>query len=441
MAKTKINKSVFAIPYSSAQMALTPAYVARFTRFFVICFFVFPVLMMFLPWLQNIQGKGSVVAFSPTERKQTVDAPVNGVISKWYVQEGQTVKEGDVLLEIADIDPQFADRLDSQLANTQSRLSAKQDELKSNQLQLQSYFAVRDNKIAAAQFKVDMARQKVLAATEAIASSEATLEAAKFQLTRMKRLLDDGLVSQRDQEVADRDFIVASRNFNSAKAQLESAKAEQKSAAVDIKQARADADTSIASSQGQIDGIRAEIAESEQRIVDAQINVSRQTAQRILAPRSGMVHRVPVNTQSQMISRGEVLLEIIPENSARAVALMVNGRDAPLVSAGSEVRIEFEGWPAVQVNGWPNVAIGTFKGNVSFIDASDNGKGLFRVMVVPAKGSQEWPNTRFLRQGANANGWILLNRVTIGYEIWRLLNGFPPEMPSADAPEVVNRQA
>ena len=315
------------------------------------------------------------------------------------------------------------------MANTQSRLNAKQDELKSYQLQLQSYYAVRDNKVASAQFKVDMAKQKVRAATEAIASSEATLETAKFQITRMERLLNDGLVSTRDKEVAERDNIIANRALNSAKAQLESARAEEKSALVEIAQARADAETSIASAQAQSNKIRSEIADSEQRMTDAEINVSRQTAQRILAPRSGMVHRVPVNTQSQMVSRGEVLLEIIPENISRAVALMVNGRDAPLVTAGAEVRIEFEGWPAVQVNGWPNIAIGTFIGKVKFVDASDDGMGNFRVMVVPAIGSQEWPNTRFLRQGANANGWILLNKVTIGYELWRLINGFPPELP------------
>ena len=151
--------------------------------------------MLFLPWLQSIQGAGKVVAFSPTERKQTVDAPVNGIIKKWYAQEGQTVKAGDALLEISDVDPLFSDRLGDQLTNTQSRLSAKKDELKSYQLQLESYYAVRDNRISSARFKVDMAKQKVRTATEAIASSEATLETSKFQIARMERLLGDGLVS------------------------------------------------------------------------------------------------------------------------------------------------------------------------------------------------------------------------------------------------------
>jgi hypothetical protein len=37
-----------------------------------------------------------------------------------------------------------------------------------------------------------------------------------------------------------------------------------------------------------------------------------------------------------------------------------------------------------------------------------------------------WPAAEFLRQGNQAVGWVFLNRVPLGYEIWRRLNGFPP---------------
>ena len=191
MAQQHVNKN----SQLPTRLEQTPRFARTLVKILIICFFVIPLLMLFLPCLQSIQGAGKVVAFSPTERKQTVDAPVNGIIKKWYAQEGQTVKAGDALLEISDVDPLFSDRLGDQLTNTQSRLSAKKDELKSYQLQLESYYAVRDNRISSARFKVDMAKQKVRTATEAIASSEATLETSKFQIARMERLLGDGLVS------------------------------------------------------------------------------------------------------------------------------------------------------------------------------------------------------------------------------------------------------
>ena len=415
--------------YRSEQMAITPVLVRRLARWLFWLFFALPLLMLFLPWLQNISGNGLVTAFHPSDRRQTVDAPIAGVISKWHVQEGSRVKLGDMLLEMTDVDPKFSDRLDEQLAANTNKLNAKEQELGSYQLQLQSYQTARDAKVSAATFKRDMARQKVLAATEAIHAAEANLQATQFQLTRMERLLADGLVSKRDQEVAERDNSVGMRNVNSAKAQLDSAKAEERSAIADIVQIRADAQSAIDSASAQSNKIRGEIADSQNSIVNAEVNLARQQAQRIVSPRAGTIFRLPVNSQSQIISRGQPLLVVVPDNNERAVELYVDGRDAPLIIKDSKVRLEFEGWPAVQVSGWPNVAIGTFAGKVAFVDATDDGKGSFRVMVLPDEREQKWPADRFLRQGTSVRGWILLENVSIGYEIWRLLNGFPPRLP------------
>lgn len=425
--------------YQSEKAAETPLLVRRLGRWLFWLFFVLPVFMLFLPWLQNITSSGMVTAFHPSERRQTVDAPISGVISKWYVQEGTRVKLGDVLLEMADVDPKFSNRLDEQLAANTSKLNAKQEELKSYQLQLQSYQTARDAKVSAATFKLDMARQKVLAATESIHAAEATVQATQLQLIRMQRLLAEGLVSKRDQEVAERDNIVANRNLNSAKVQLDSAKAEERSANADISQFRADAQSSIDYASAQVNKIRGEVADSQNSILNAEVNLARQQAQRIVAPRAGTVFRLPVNSQSQIISRGQPLLVVVPDNIRRAVELYVDGRDAPLIVKDSEVRLEFEGWPAVQVSGWPNVAVGTFAGKVAFVDATDDGTGSFRVMVLPDERKQKWPQDRFLRQGTTVRGWILLQNVSIGYEIWRLLNGFPPRLPQSPEAGVMTK--
>jgi hypothetical protein len=119
------------------------------------------------------------------------------------------------------------------------------------------------------------------------------------------------------------------------------------------------------------------------------------------------------------------LFTIVPDISEQAVELYVSGNDTPLVSLDDEVRLQFEGWPAIQFAGWPSVAVGTFGGRVASIDATDNGTGKFRVLVRPGM-EDDWPADRYLRQGVRANGWVMLNQVSLGYEIWRQLNGFPP---------------
>ena len=78
----------------------------------------------------------------------------------------------------------------------------------------------------------------------------------------------------------------------------------------------------------------------------------------------------------------------------------------------------------MQFAGWPSVAVGTFGGEVMTIDATDDGTGKFRILVRP-DATSDWPDDRYLRQGVRANGWFMLNQVSLGYEIWRQLNGFP----------------
>lgn len=411
----------------------TPAAVSRYITIMVVLFFVLPIIALFLPWQQNVTAAGKVTALSPSERVQTIDAPLNGVISKWYVNEGSVVKAGDVLLEISDIDPLFKDRLAAQRDNQQDKLAAKEDELKSYEVQLQNLMISRDAKIAAAQFKLDVAKQKIISSTESISSAQATLDAAQFQSSRLQRLFNDGLVSKRDLEVAERDLIIAKRNLNSAQAQRNSAQAEAQSSQADIQQIRADTQASLDSSGAGINKIKGELADSQNSLTSSEINLSRQNMQKIVAPRSGTIFRLPVNSQSQMISQGQPLLVILPETSTRSVELWVDGRDAPLITKGSKVRLEFEGWPAIQVPGWAQVGIGTFAGKVAFVDPTDNGTGSFRIMVVPDKAYPNWPSARFLRQGISAKAWVLLDNVTIGYEIWRVLNGFPPRIPQVQS--------
>jgi hypothetical protein len=59
---------------------------------------------------------------------------------------------------------------------------------------------------------------------------------------------------------------------------------------------------------------------------------------------------------------------------------------------------------------------------------------MFRIFVEPAPNEQPWPNEDYLRQGVRAQGWVLLNQVSVGYELWRQINGFPPfrEIPKKD---------
>lgn len=171
----------------------------------------------------------------------------------------------------------------------------------------------------------------------------------------------------------------------------------------------------------------AEEANSAASLAKAEVRFSRQQTQLITAPRDGIVLRVLHGSGSVVVKEGDVLARFVPDSAEPAVEIYVDGNDLPLIYPGRLVRLQFEGWPAVQFSGWPSVAIGTFGGVVRIVDPSVASNGNFRVIITPSKG-EKWPSSTYLRQGTRVHGWVLLNTVKLGYELWRQFNGFPVSM-------------
>ncbi|MEY2665949.1 MAG: hypothetical protein RLZZ384_120 [Pseudomonadota bacterium] len=421
-----MNNKFSAPRLSAFNSAKTPRFVSVLTRLCVWLFVLIPLLLLVSPWQQNIRASGKVIAFAPIERQQKVESPVAGRITQWFVREGSKVKAGDTLVEVVDVDPDLLPRLTQQRDASKIKLVAKQDELHAYQLQIDNLVSTRDLQISTAQYRLDVAQQRAKSAQEAILSSQASLDTATLQLDRLHRLLVDGLVSKRDAEVAERDTIIALRNLKSQQAALNGAIAEQHAANTEIDRIRSDAQARINSATAAMSKTQSEVEDAKSSLLKNDIDLSRQTAQIIKAPRDGSVLRLLENPEGDLVRQGDALLILVPDTNVKAVELWVNGNDVTLITKGRHARLQFEGWPALQFAGWPEMAIGTFGATVAFVDATDDGKGKFRVVLTPDETSQAWPTERFLRQGVRVEGWILLNQVTMIYELWRQLNAFPP---------------
>ena len=169
-------------------------------------------------------------------------------------------------------------------------------------------------------------------------------------------------------------------------------------------------------------------AESEARasLNQVEMNLSRQSIQTVVAPRDGTVVQIYAGDTATLVDAGQTVASFVPDTGELVVELFVSGLDAALIEPGRDVMLQFEGWPAVQSGGWPAVAIGTFRGIVYAVDPVVSANGRFRVLVTEKPNSDRWPSRRYLRFGTQARGWVLLEEVNVGYELWRRLNGFPP---------------
>lgn len=179
-----------------------------------------------------------------------------------------------------------------------------------------------------------------------------------------------------------------------------------------------------------VEELRSRVAEAAAELTRAEINLSRQSVQIVRAPRDGIILKVNAGDAATFVNTGDVVATFVPDNIERAVELYIDGRDVALVRPGAEVRLQFDGWPIVQFSGWPSLAVGTFNGKVIVVDPSAQANGQFRIIVADDPAAQiPWPDQRFVRFGSNARGWVLLDTVAAGYEIWRRLNDFPPNLP------------
>lgn len=168
-------------------------------------------------------------------------------------------------------------------------------------------------------------------------------------------------------------------------------------------------------------------AQASAELAQKEVKLSRQQNQLVTAPRDGTILRVLHGSGAIFVKESDTLAVFVPATSTPAVEIYINGNDLPLVQPGRKARLQFEGWPAVQFSGWPSVAVGTFGGVVALVDASASKGGKFRAVIVPEEG-EEWPDRAYLRQGTRVYGWVLLDTVRLGYELWRKFNGFPPSM-------------
>ena len=402
-------------------MSLTGStrFIHIFSRVLILLFAVAVIILLIVPWRQFVKGTGKVIAFDPLDRQVSVEAQVSGRIKVLSVVEGQKVKKGEVIAEIEDNDPNLLQNLESQRIAAESKIEFAKSKVEAYLSEIEQLELGKVQAIEVAEQKIEVADVKA--------------KTAQLEFDRIMALFEKGLASRRDKEQT-------TLKRDTSAAELLSARASLGKTATEF-------DSKISSKRTSLESAKGEVALAEKGLADAVSKVSKSDRQTILAPRDGVVLQVPV-TEGSYLKPGSPICSIVPETDERFVEVWVDGNDVALieprkeengvVTAGSPVRLAFEGWPAMQVVGWPQRAVGTFGGEVMFIDATDDGEGRFRVVIAPTvdkvdrgdgKGvvDSSWPTDgeRWLRQGVATKAWIMLDEVPLWFELWRQLNGFP----------------
>lgn len=405
----------------------------NFRKGLVVAFLII-VVISFMPWTQNIQSRGVVTTLKPEQRPQTIHSAIPGRIEKWYVREGDFVKKGDTIVFLSEVkqeyfDPQLVERTKSQIRAKEESLYAYRQKMEALKLQAQSLEAEQSLKINSLKNKIDQYGFKVISDSIEQIQSQIDFEIANRQLERFDTLYKSGIKTLTDLEDKRLKWQETSTKLVGNTNKLASSRVFLENSAIDLEmnnfefqQKMAKIQSDIFTALSQANETRAEINKLE--ILAANYE-KRNSFYYLTAPQDGYITKVIKPGIGEILKEGEPLVSIIPSFYELAVELYINPMDLPLIKLEQEIRFIFDGWPAFVFSGWPGSFFGTFKGNVKAIDNNISSNGKYRILIAEDDSQKPWPKQ--LRPGSGAQGIALLNNVPVWYEIWRQLNGFPPE--------------
>jgi len=395
---------------------------------------LFLIVIMFLPWTQNIKAKGSITTLKQEQRPQEINSPIPGKIMKWWVKEGDYVRKGDTILQISEIKEDYLDP--NLVGRTQQQVDAKQGMIDNYERKVATVDLQIDALMSSKKLKIEQLNNKLKQLDNKLAGEAAELNAAtneyklaKDQFDRQEKMFNEGLVSQTQLQQRNIAFqnavakqIMVENKLAQTQQEVINVRIEQNSVEQDYTEKISKAEGDRFQSMSQIAGGEGDVAKLQNQVSNYKI---RNGMYIILAPQDGQIVQAKKSGIGEIIKDGELITVIVPNRLDYAVEMYVRPVDLPLINIGQKVRFMFDGFPAIVFSGWPDNSYGTFGGKVVAYESSISSNGLFRVLVAEDKNDREWPKQ--LKIGSGSQGIALMKDVPIWYELWRNINGFPPD--------------
>lgn len=400
---------------------------------FYICLAVF-IIFLFLPWTQNIRARGAVTTLYQDQRPQQVNTIIGGRVMKWFIKEGDYVNAGDTLVQLSEVktdylDPDLLQRTQEQLAGKQLSVEYYKDKVGVTGQQINAINNGLQLKLSQLMNKLNQLQLKVQADSAEAAAALNDFNIATIQFSRQKAMYDSGLVSLTQLEQRNQVYQNALAKKISAENKLANSKQDLTITRIEMNAQQQENIEKVTKAQGeqfqsltQIASGQADIAKLENQFASYSI---RNGMYYVIATQSGQVVKAQKAGIGEFVKDGDMIAEIVPDKIQYAVELFVRPLDLPLLASGQKVRFMFDGFPAIVFSGWPDASSGTFGGEIVAIESNVSVNGKFRVLVKEDPKDKPWPKQ--LKIGAGAQGIALLKDVPVWYELWRNINGFPPD--------------
>lgn len=392
------------------------------------------LLFLFVPWTQNVRAPGKVTTLYPDQRPQTIQNVIPGRIDKWFVREGDLVRKGDTIIHITEIkdeyfDPDLLERTRKQITAKQYSMQNYLEKSEALQGQIDALTINKRNRLEQAQNRLEQTRFKVISDSMDVVAARLDYEVAQERYERMQELFEQGLKSLTDLESRKLTLQETQARLISADNRLLGSRNEYINARIELSGVENDFAEKLSKAQSERNSALSAYYDTEATVTKMENQLSnyemRLSNYYITAQQTGYVTQAISVGVGENIAAGARIASIMPAQYDLAAEIYIDPVDFPLLKIGTTVRLIFDGWPAIVFSGWPQVSNGTFGGEIMAIDNFISSNGKYRVMVKPDPDDTPWPQD--LRWGSGSDGILLFKDVPLWYELWRQLNGFPPD--------------
>ncbi|GAL61738.1 HlyD family secretion protein [Algibacter lectus] len=439
ITNNKVSEYIDIKSFKSGKEIFTVQYHKRFKKFLKV-FSILIVVIVFLPWTQNISSTGLVTTLKPNQRPQSIQSQIPGRVEEWFVQEGDFVKKGDTIIRISEVksdyfDSRLAERTGDQLSVKSSSVEAYKNKVVALGNQISALQQERRLKLESAKNKLLQSRLKVTTDSMDFEATKIKADIAKIQYERTISLQEEGLKAVKDVEEkraklqeADAKLISQQNKYLSTKNELINAQIAISTISATYGDKLAKAQSGLYTAQSSGYDTEAEVSKLETSLA----NYTKRTSLLfVTAPQDGYINKAIKAGIGETFKEGEQLVSIMPADYDLAVEMYVRPIDLPLIHTGENVRVQFDGWPAIVFSGWPNVSYGTYGAKIVAIENYISSNGKYRVLLKPDADDVAWPEA--IRVGSGAKSIALLNDVPIWFELWRQINSFPPDFYKPDS--------
>lgn len=390
------------------------------------------VIVLFMPWTQSVSMTGEVSVLNPENKPQQITTRIAGRVEKWFIRDGDFVKKNDTIAFISEIKEEYMDTL--LVARSEAQVKAKEVSMQSYEMKINAINDQIDALNKALRLKTGQVRNKILQvnaklsadSAEALASSN-NYTVAEDQYKRYEDLLSRGVISKTELENRKVKLQEAYAKKVSAENKLIAARNELFNTELELNSTIQEYNEKLMKAESEKYSTVSLMYEAQGSLTKLQNQLSnyalRSTYYYVLAPQDGYIAHIALKGIGEIVKEGGRLCDIVPASKEQAVELYVDPIDLPLIKKGEQIQLVFDGWPAFAFSGWPGLSYGTYSAEIVNYDKAISANGKFRVLAIST--GQTWPTD--IRIGGGVKGFALLRNVPVVYEIWRKINGFPPE--------------